>query len=127
MTPVKKARCKAKTRAGRPCQATPMVGKPFCLFHTSNFAVELGRKGGRHRAIFNPEDLERFEPPKTAAELVPLLAQTICEVRSGRIEPRIVNAVVYTSAAFLNALEIADLDARLKVLEKRRVESEGER
>jgi hypothetical protein len=116
---IKKPRCEAKTRDGKPCGATPIHGKKRCLFHTGNFASELGARGGRRRAVYNPDNLERFEPPKNASDLVPLLAQTICEVRSGRIDPRIVNAVVYTSAAFLNAIEISDLDSRLKALEKK--------
>lgn len=118
-----KPRCQAKTASGKPCQATPQVvkrnGKYLCLFHTSNLASELGRKGGRRRAIYNPDDLEPFKPPKDAAELLALLSQTIIEIRSGRLEPRVANSLVYATAAFLNTLEISDLAQQLKELEKR--------
>jgi hypothetical protein len=40
----------------------------------SGRAAELGRKGGRRRAVYSPEGLKEFAPPKTAAELRDLLA-----------------------------------------------------
>jgi hypothetical protein len=114
----KKPRCTSKNSAGEPCGATPIHGKKKCLFHTSNFASELGRKGGRRRAVYNPDNLEPFTAPKDAAALLALLSQSIVEIRSGRLEPRVSNALVYASAAFLNTLEISDLSERLKKLEK---------
>jgi hypothetical protein len=121
----KKPRCQATTRDGKPCGATPMHGKKKCLFHTSNFASELGRKGGRRRAVYNPDGLEPFPPPKNAEELLALLATTICEIRSGRIDPRVANSLIYGSAAFLNTLEIADLGQKLKELEKHFAETKS--
>lgn len=119
-TPHGSKRCIAKARSGERCKSAPLHGKKKCGFHTGNTAAELGARGGRRRAIFNPDNLEPFTPPKNAEELLKLLATTICEIRSGRLEPRTANSVVYASAGFINALEIADLDTRLKALEKQR-------
>ena len=58
-----------------------------------------------------------FPAPKSAGDLVGLLAQTIVEVRSGLLEPRVANSLSYVAAAFMSALETADLDTRLRALE----------
>jgi len=110
-------RCTAKSRSGEPCKAAPLHGKTKCAFHSGNRAVICGQRGGRRRAIFNPEGLEPFAAPKSAGDLLLLLAQTIVEVRSGKVDPRVANSISYVSTAFLNAVELSDLDARLRVLE----------
>ena len=84
-----------------------------------NTARLLGARGGRRRAIFNPDGLEPLAAPKDAADLLVLLAQTIVEVRSGRLEPRVANSLSYVASAFMAALETADLEARLRALEGR--------
>lgn len=118
-----KQRCEARTRDGRPCGATPMVrkrgGKYLCLFHCSNFAAELGRKGGRHRANMNLNELVQYDPPLSPEDLLPILSSTIVEIRGGKIDSRTVQALVSATGAFLNVVEVADLDKRLKALEKK--------
>ena len=49
-----------------------------------------------------------------------LVAATIVEVRAAKIDPRSANSIAYLGASFLKAVELVDLDARLKVLEGRR-------
>jgi hypothetical protein len=75
-------RCKAKNKLGEPCSAAAVRDTKHCVMHSGR-AAEIGTKGGRRRAIYNPENLEEFPPPKTAADLRDLLAQSIIEIRSG--------------------------------------------
>jgi hypothetical protein len=56
-------------------------------------AAELGSKGGRRRSIHSPADLREFAAPKTAADLRDLLAESIIEIRAGKLDPRIANAL----------------------------------
>jgi hypothetical protein len=89
------------------------------MLHTGDNAKLLGARGGRRRAIYNPEGLEPFTAPKNASDMVRLFAQTVVEVRSGRLDPRVANSVAILGTGFLNALEGAELEARLAVLEAR--------
>lgn len=113
-------RCTAMALSGERCKSAPLHGKRRCAFHTGDTASKCGIVGGRRRAIFNPDNLEPFTPPQNAEDLLKLLATTICEIRAGRIDPRMANSVVYASAGFINTLEIADLASRLKALETKR-------
>lgn len=90
-------------------------------------ASVLGVRGGHRRTVYNPDGLIPFDAPKSAGDLLALLAATIVEVRSGKLDPRIANSVSCLAGNFLNAIEVADLDSRLKVLEDRRNEQDYRR
>jgi hypothetical protein len=109
--------CQAATASGQPCKAKPRQDG-FCFFHGDPLrAAELGRKGGRRKAL-KLEDLQEFAAPKTAAELQDLLAQSLVEVRCGQLDPRTANAISYLGAGFLRALEVADIESRLETIER---------
>ena len=61
---------------------------------------------------------------RSAGDLLHLMAQTIVEVRSGKVDPRVANSISYLGAGFLKAVELVDLEARLAALEKQRVGAE---
>lgn len=86
--------------------------------HTGQNAQQFGSKGGRRRAVYAPEGLRQFAPPKGAGDLRDLLAEMIVETRAGRLDPRVSNSVAYLGAAFLRAVEVGDLEVRLAALEK---------
>ena len=111
-------KCHAKTRAGKSCGAPAAEGTDRCVMHSGR-AAELGSKGGRHRAVYRPDAVKDFAPPKTAADLKDLLAQSIIEIRSGNLDPKLANSISYLGAGFLRALEISDLETRLLALEVR--------
>ena len=112
------AQCKAVTSSGQQCRAKPYKDG-LCFFHFDpQRAAELGRKGGRRRAALKPEGLEEFAAPKTAADLRDVLAQSIIEVRVGKLDPKLANSISYLGAGLLRAIEISDLEARLAVLER---------
>jgi len=112
-------KCRAKNKAGKPCSA-PAVGETNrCVMHSGR-AAELGSKGGRRRAACSPEDLKEFAAPQSAADLRDLLAQSIIEIRTGRLDPKLANSISYLGSGFLRAIEVSDLESRLAALEGRR-------
>src|SRR5258708_35153367 len=121
MTKPESRPCSARTRSGKPCQAAPVGGTnpPRCLMHLPGKASLMGMLGGRRRAIFNPDGLVQFEPPKSASDLLPMIGATIIELREARLEPKLAQAFSSLINGFLSTLEIADLDTRIKALEVR--------
>ena len=110
--------CRQKKRDGNRCKAMAMAGQKHCALHAEpGRAAELGSKGGRRRAIYNPDNLKDFEAPKTAADLRNLLAESMIEIRAGKLDPRVANALGYLGASYLRALEVADIESRLDALE----------
>jgi hypothetical protein len=95
-----------------------MTVKKYCPLHTApGKAAELGSKGGRRRAMYSPDGLKDVAPPKTAADLRDLVAQSIVEVRAGKMEPRLANTISFLGTSFLRALHESDLEQRLAALE----------
>lgn len=80
-------------------------------------AAKLGRRGGHRRAIYDPAELKDLPAPASAADLRNLLAESIVEVRSGKLDPRVANALGYLGASFLRALEVSDIESRLDAIE----------
>jgi hypothetical protein len=106
--------CQKEKRDGSRCGARALSGKKHCALHADpGRAVELGSKGGRRRAVYKPEDLKEFPAPKNAADLRDLLAESIIEIRTGRMDPKMANALGYIGASYLRAIEVADLEATL--------------
>jgi hypothetical protein len=84
--------------------------------------------GGRKNRRFRSEDtICPLPAPQTAKEIKTLLAQTMVEVRSGRIEPKIASVLGYLSTAFIKAIEISEIEERIKVLEESLHESQYDR
>jgi hypothetical protein len=110
--------CEEKNKDGKPCGATPLSGKNICLFHSGDNASQLGARGGRRRAIYRPDGLAQFEPPKTAADLTALFATSIIEMRSGKLDPRVANSISYLGLGFLKALDVSTIEERLDAVEK---------
>src|ERR1700730_4893533 len=110
--------CKRKKRDGQRCGAPALTGKAYCALHAElGRAAVLGSKGGRRRAAYSLDDLKEFAAPKTAADLRDLLAESIVEIRSGKLDPKIANALGYLGASYLRALEVSDVQHRLDALE----------
>lgn len=66
---------------------------------------------------YSPGDLKDFAAPKTASDLRDLLAESIIEIRAGKLDPRVANALGYLGASYLRALEVSEVEAHLDVLE----------
>ena len=110
-------KCSATNKEGKQCGAPATEDTKRCVMHSGR-AAELGSKGGRRRAIYRPEHLKKLAPPRTAADLKDLLAQSIVEIRLGKLDPKLANSISYLGTGFLRALELSDLEARLLALEE---------
>ena len=116
--------CQKKKRDGNQCRARARSGQKYCALHAEpGKAAELGSKGGRRRAIYSPDALQEFTAPRTAADLRDLLAQSIIEIRAGKLDPKLANSISYLGTGFLRAIEVADIQARLESLEREHQEA----
>lgn len=117
-------KCRCKNEAGKPCGAPAVGGTNRCVMHSGR-AAELGSRGGRRRAVYSSESLREFSAPKSAADLRELLAQSIVEIRNGKLDPKLANSISYLGAGFLRALEVSDLETRLLALEAQTEDDDG--
>jgi general stress protein YciG len=80
--------CKATTSSGERCKAKPHKDG-FCFFHCDpKKAAELGRKGGKdNRHIY--ETPRGVTAPESDGDVTRTLAQTMAEVRTGKLESKI--------------------------------------
>ena len=117
-------KCRAKNKAGKPCGAPAVGDTNRCVMHSGR-AAELGSKGGRRRAAHSPDGLKEFSAPKSASDLRDLLAQSIVEIRTGKLDPKLANSISYLGSGFLRAIEVSDLESRLAALEGRREQGHG--
>lgn len=117
-------KCRAMNKAGEPCGAPAVGTTERCVMHSGR-AAELGSKGGRRRTVYGPDGLKEFRAPKNASDLRDLLAQSIVEIRTGRLDPKLANSISYLGTGFLRAVEVSDLESRLAALEGRSEEDEN--
>src|SRR5438874_12118278 len=83
-------------------------------------AAELGRLGGRKNRHY-PDSLEPAptNPPKSADDVRSLLAETMASVHARRLDHKVGIVLASLGKALLEAIEVADLEGRVKALEKR--------
>lgn len=111
--------CRRKKRDGSQCGARSLAGAKYCALHSEpGKAALLGSKGGRRRTIYSLDALKTLPAPKSAADLRDLLAQSIIEIRTGKLDPKLANSISYLGIGFLRALEVSDVERRLEALEQ---------
>ena len=59
-----------------------------------------------------------FDPPKSAADLRDLLSQSIIELRTGTLDPKLANSISYLGTGFLKAIEASETESRLDAIER---------
>ena len=113
-------KCNARTKSGKPCRAVA-VKAGLCTFHANpQRAAELGRIGGRkNRHYPDSTDPVPTNPPKSADDVRGLLAETMASVHARRLDHKVGVVLASLGKALLEAIEIADLEGRVKALEKR--------
>ena len=112
------ARCSGKS--GEPCRALAVENGLCALHGYPGRAVELGRESGRsRRRVRLPAATEECPalPLRSVADVTELLAETINQVRGGRIDSRAANTLGYLATAMLKALQQGDLEGRLRAIE----------
>src|SRR6266571_3865238 len=98
--------CKARTKAGDPCQAPAVEGGLcFCHAHPEKLA-ELGRQGGqKNRRVSVDAYSFPNRPLKRMGDVSELLEETINRVRQGPFDLRAVNAIGFLAGVLLKALD----------------------
>lgn len=125
------ATCKATRRDGQPCTAQARDGRAFCFFHDPDKtaqAREAQAKGGSKKLTLKPQDVKPWRGQATGdvtvmksptpADLVNLLADTIDEVKTGKVDPKVANATGYLVGIMVRVLEYDALEERLAALEE---------
>ena|ERR1035438_760488 len=99
-------RCKARTKAGDPCQAPAVEGGLcFCHAHPEKLA-ELGRQGGQKNRRWSGDASNLpHRPLKSAGEVSELLEETINRVRRGPFDLRSANSIGFLAGTLLRALD----------------------
>ena len=122
------AKCRATTKDGKPCRADAQAGSKYCFFHDPDQAAarqEATVKGGRAGKLatlaqvkpWRGQDVAFLHSPDTE-ELVTLLADTIDDVRTGQVDPKIANSVGYLAGIILKARQQQALEERLAAIEE---------
>jgi general stress protein YciG len=116
--PTADGKCRAETRAGRPCAAPAVRGGIYCALHNDpQRAAELGRKGGtRGRKVYESAERE-VSAPHNARDVKNLLAEVMAEIRAGKMDPKLGTTLGYLGTSLLKAIETSDLEERLERLE----------
>jgi len=112
-------RCKGMTRSGRPCTPWAMEGG-LCFFHANpDKASELGQRGGRAKGPTADPDAAEYiaRPLNTVGDVTNLLANTINDLRSGRIDSRLANTAGFLASGMLKAFQQGDIEGRLRAME----------
>jgi hypothetical protein len=115
--------CKARTNAGKSCRAAATAGG-LCFFHANpNKAAELGRKGGRGKRQAIADILDPLPRLDKAIAVLDTLERLSTDVYSGKLEPRIAQALTPLLALQLRAIEMTDLERRIIELERQIAEA----
>jgi len=114
-----KHKCKAVTKEGKQCTSHPLRGRDYCFIHDpeNGEARAIALSKGGHTAKKVQVHLDPLTIT-TQKDVVNLLCDTINNVRSGAMPPRIANCVGYLAGHLLKALEASDLEERVERLEK---------
>ena len=115
-----KTPCKAKKPDGSDCQAVALPGSEYCFFHDPEKAErrrEAQSLGGRHNHMKTLDEDAPDVNIKDCQDTVPLLSDTINQVRKGQIDPRVGNTVGYLANVIIKAVEQSDTEKRLEEIE----------
>src|SRR5208337_3173102 len=112
--PVKRHRaanggCQASTRSGTRCAAPAVKGTRLCSLHADpKRAAEIGRKGGKRNLKLYDGGPQNLSIPESPADVKRMLAETMAEVRAGRMDPRQGTVLAYISHSLLKAMEVSE-------------------
>ena len=111
-------RCAYVHGSGKACGGFAIAGSTYCFAHDSGSAEQRAaarRRGGQAgRGTSVPES---DVVVRSLADVVALIEQTVNDVRSGRVDVKIANAIGVLSNVALRAVERSAFEARLDALE----------
>jgi hypothetical protein len=112
--------CKGQKPDGTPCSVAPLPGANFCFFHAPELHArrrEAQALGGRqNRATTLSEDVPDVKI-RERRDVARLLADTINDVRKGRVDPRIATAIGYLGNILISIVKEDELEKRIEQLE----------
>jgi len=112
--------CQAMTKEGKQCRAHALKGKQYCLMHDPESKTKLkeyARRGGLVKKKVQTS-LAPIEFKGDVKEVLDLLADTINRVRNNTIPAKTANTIGYLANVMIKALEISEIDNRLKQVER---------
>ena len=113
--------CKATNKAGKPCKAQAM-SNGYCYRHNPNIATAdkllASKRGGLKYDLKNLAETARPIDTETYKGLLVALDNNTKDLREGKIDPRTSNALVQNILAIIEVKKVADLDARLTMIEQ---------
>lgn len=121
--------CIATRKDGSPCKAVAQSGSRFCFFHDPEKAAERHEskvKGGKAGKLATLPAVKPWRGQAgevvvltavTPAELENLLCETIDDVRTGAIDPKVANAVGYLVGSIVKVKEVMLIEDRLAAIE----------
>jgi hypothetical protein len=108
--------CKEQNRQALQCSCRSGYRSLCNALGESRRAWQQGWTPAGH---LQPRRPEAVSAPTSAGDLRDLLAQSIIEIRTGKLDPKLANSISYLGTGFLRAIEVSDLENRLKALEAR--------
>ena len=107
-------------KEGKRCGGYSVEGSSYCINHEPRMQekkLEAVRNGG---AASSYEKLELALPAmviNTPADVVGAAVQTVNEVRTGQLPPKVASTIGYLLGVVLKAFEVANLDQRVEMIE----------
>ena len=102
------------------CGANAMKDSNFCYLHNPNIKIEDKRdsqiRGGLNRNLKISQPLRSIEI-NNAKDITQLLADTINQVREGKLDCRIANTIGFLAGITLKSFEISELEERIEKIE----------
>ncbi len=114
-------KCKLQNNSKKNCQANAMENSDYCFFHNPDILDEekkaVRQQGGKNRNTIISDPLPPIEI-KEVSDIVILLSETINQVRFGKMDTKIANCLGVLSGQLIKALEVANLEGKVELLER---------
>ena len=101
--------CSAVRADGKACTAYSLRAKNVCFRHDPDSrekGIEASALGGSSNLVELVRPLQHI-PLENPKDVVKVLAQTVTEIRSGALDPRVGTTIAYVSRQLLTAMEAA--------------------
>jgi hypothetical protein len=113
--------CEKIKSDGQRCRAMAIANSQYCFFHdptVTETRKAAQRQGGQANGLeVLPADVAGV-PLHSGKDVAAFLAETINQVRKGRVSPKVASTVGYLSSLLMKALDTTDLEERLARVEQ---------
>jgi hypothetical protein len=111
-------RCAAHRPNGAPCQGFAISGSRFCFAHDPTQTEKRAAARRRGGEAGNPPPLpESNLALRTMSDVLALIETTVNDLRAGRVDVKVANAIGYLANVAVKVIQQSDLEARLAALE----------